>query len=131
MKKSIFIALAALCLLMAVSCSQEQSNVATLVDDYAQVTIPAPDLSGITDNGKEVLKLYRLAADEVDKIYWEQNYGQKENLLESISDPSERKYAEINYGPWDRIDGKPFVRGYVGKPAGSRFDPSDMSREEF
>lgn len=131
MKKSIFIALAALCLLMAVSCSQEQSNVATLVDDYAQVTIPAPDLSGITDNGKEVLKLYRLAADEVDKIYWEQNYGQKENLLESISDPSERKYAEINYGPWDRIDGKPFVRGFGDKPAGSRFYPSDMSPKEF
>jgi tetratricopeptide (TPR) repeat protein len=40
-------------------------------------------------------------------------------------------YAEINYGPWDRIDGKSFVNGYGDKPAGARFYPSDMTAEEF
>ena len=52
------------------------------VADYAVVTIPAPDLSGISNNGKEVLNLYRFAADEVDAIYWEQYFGDKNALLE-------------------------------------------------
>ena len=117
--------------LAIVSCTQDKVDFDRLVDNYAVVTIPAPDLTGITDNGKEVLKLYRMAADEVDKIYWQQNYGEKDAFLDSLESPSQRLYAEINYGPWDRIDGKSFVNGYGDKPAGARFYPSDMTAEEF
>ena len=60
--------------MVAVSCTQEKVDVSRLVKNYAVVTIPAPDLTGITDNGKEVLKLYRMAADEVNNIYWQQNF---------------------------------------------------------
>ena len=107
--------------LVAVSCASHRTKADRLLENYAVVTIPAPDLSGITDNGKEVLNLYRFAADEVDKIYWKQNFGDKEALLASITDPAAKLYAEINYGPWDRIDGKPFVDGYGPKPAGACF----------
>ena len=117
--------------LAVVSCTQDKVDFDSLVDNYAVVTIPAPDLTGITDNGKEVLKLYRMAADEVDKIYWQQNYGEKDAFLDSLESPLQRLYAEINYGPWDRIDGKSFVNGYGDKPAGARFYPSDMTAEEF
>ena len=117
--------------LLAVSCTQERADVGRLVENYAQVTIPAPDLSGITDNGKEVLRLYRMAADEVDKIYWQQYFGDGEAFLGSLSDPSEKLYAEINYGPWDRIDGKAFLPGYGSRPAGACFYPADMTAEEF
>ena len=117
--------------LAVVSCTQDKVDFDSLVDNYAVVTIPAPDLTGITDNGKEVLKLYRMAADEVDNIYWQQNYGEKDAFLDSLESPSQRLYAEINYGPWDRIDGKSFVNGYGDKPAGARFYPSDMTAEEF
>ena len=120
-----------LLLLLAVSCGQKRTKADRLVENYAVVTIPAPDLTGITDNGKEVLNLYRFAADEVDKIYWKQNFGDKEALLNSLGDPSGKLYAEINYGPWDRIDGKPFVEGYGVKPAGACFYPADMTAEEF
>ena len=106
---------------LAASCDQPRTKAARLVENYAVVTIPAPDLSGITDNGKEVLNLYRFAADEVDNIYWKQNFGDKEALLSSLSDPAAKLYAEINYGPWDRIDGQPFVEGYGVKPAGACF----------
>ncbi|MBQ2526542.1 MAG: Zn-dependent hydrolase, partial [Bacteroidales bacterium] len=129
--KRIAILCLALVLLLVVYCTQERANVSSLVDNYAQVTIPAPDLSGITDNGKEVLSLYRKAADEVDKIYWQQYFGDKDEFLGSLSNPSEKLYAEINYGPWDRIDGKPFLSGYGDKPAGARFYPEDMTEEEF
>ena len=121
----------ALLSLVAVSCETHRTKADRLVENYAVVEIPAPDLSGITDNGKEVLNLYRFAADEVDKIYWKQNFGDKEALLSSLTDPAARLYAEINYGPWDRIDGKPFVEGYGAKPAGSCFYPADMTADEF
>ena len=120
--------LGAATLALAVSCAQERVDVGRLVDNYALVTIPAPDLTGITDNGKEVLRLYRMAADEVDKIYWKQYFGDGEAFLGALS---EKLYAEINYGPWDRIDGKPFLPGYGAKPAGACFYPADMTAAEF
>ena len=123
--------LGAATLALAVSCAQERVDVGRLVDNYALVTIPAPDLTGITDNGKEVLRLYRMAADEVDKIYWKQYFGDGEAFLGALADPSEKLYAEINYGPWDRIDGKPFLPGYGAKPAGACFYPADMTAAEF
>ncbi len=117
--------------LLAISCTRERVRVNRLVENYARVTIPAPDLSGISDNGKEVLKLYRMAADEVDRIYWQQYFGNAESFLASLADPSEKLYAEINYGPWDRIDGKPFLPGFGPKPAGAGFYPADMTPEEY
>ena len=129
--KNITVVVLSLLAMVAVSCSQNREDVGRLVENYAQVTIPAPDLTGITDNGKQVLRLYRMAADEVDKIYWQQNFGDKETFLGSLSDPSERLYAEINYGPWDRIGGKAFLPGYGSKPEGACFYPADMTSEEF
>ena len=124
--------LIALSLIALASCHQEQrTDMDRLLGQYATVTIPAPDLSGITDNGKEVLRLYRLAADEVDKIYWKQNFGDGEMFLATLNDPGQRQYAQINYGPWDRISGKAFVSGYGAKPAGACFYPADMTADEF
>lgn len=101
------------------------------VSDYAVVSIETPDLSGITDNGKEVLNLYRFAADEIDAIYWEQYFGDKNALLGSFSDPVQKTFAEINYGPWDRADGKSFVDGYGDRLPGAGFYPADMTAAEF
>ena len=128
--KKLIVALSLLSL-AAVSCGPHRTKAERLVENYAVVTIPAPDLSGITDNGKEVLNLYRFAADEVDNIYWKQYFGDKEPFLSSLEEPAARLYAEINYGPWDRIDGKAFVDGYGARPAGARFYPEDMTAEEF
>ena len=117
--------------LAAVSCQHTKSPFERDVANYALVDIEAPDLSGITDNGKEVLDLYRFAADEVDAIYWKQYFGDKERLLDEIKDPAQRTFAEINYGPWDRSTGKSFVEGYPDRLPGAGFYPSDMTREEF
>ncbi len=45
----------------------------------------------------------------------------------------ERRFAEINYGPWDRLDAdQPFIESYGAKAAeGAQFYPADMSKEEF
>ena len=130
MKKTLLFVLPVLAML--VSCKDEtKSPFNRKVQDYAVVTVEAPDLSGISDNGKEVLNLYRFAADEVDALYWEQYFGDKEALLSSISDPVQKTFAEINYGPWDRSDGKSFVKGYEDRLPGAGFYPADMTVQEF
>ena len=129
MKKYLLIVLAATTL-----CACNESHKTPLsrkVEDYAVVTIPAPDLSGITDNGKEVLNLYRFAADEVNAIYWQQYFGSRDEFLASLTDPVQKTFAEINYGPWDRTDGKSFVDGYEDRLPGAGFYPADMTPEEF
>ena len=128
--KNVFLALVAL--VLVTSCkNSSQSPYVKKVGDYAVVKIETPDLSGISDNGKEVLNLYRFAADEVDAIYWEQYFGDKQQLLDGIKDSMQRAYAEINYGPWDRLDGKSFVEGYADRAPGAGFYPADMTAEEF
>ena len=130
MKKIVFFAVLALA--AVVSCNKSpESPFARNVGEYAVVTVPAPDLSGITDNGKQVLKLYRFIADEVDAIYWKQYFGDKQAFLDGIEDPYQKTFAEINYGPWDRTTGKSFVEGYDDCLPGAGFYPSDMTMEEF
>ena len=128
-KLTIALSLAVLALAVA-SCGNGRSKAQRLLENYAQVVIPAPDLSGITDNGKEVLNLYRFAADQADAIYWEQNFGSPE-FPSALQEPAEKEFALVNYGPWDRITNEPFIEGYGPKPAGARFYPEDMTREEF
>jgi hypothetical protein len=53
-------------------------------------------------------------------------------LLSGIEDPAARRFADINYGPWDRLAGdQPFIESYGPKPLGARFYPEDMTKEEF
>ena len=47
-------------------------------------------------------------------------------------DGSLRRYVEINYGPWDRLDGdRPFVPGVGPRPPGAELYPHDITKEEF
>ncbi len=121
----------ACCAVLLASCAQgPKSDLQRKLADYETVTITTPDLSGISDNGKEVLNLYRWAADEADAIYWKQVFGDKQQMLD-LSDADAREYALINYGPWDRFNGKSFVEGYGQRPLGAGFYPADMTGAEF
>ena len=72
------------------------------------------------------------AARVMDGLFWRQSYGDKDELMGRVDDPSLRRYIEINYGPWDRLAGnEPLVDGIGPKPAGARFYPPDMTKEEF
>lgn len=128
MKRVLILALAATVL---ASCGEgHKSAIQREIGRYAVVKVPVPDLSGITENGKEVLNLYRFAAYEADNIYWKQYFGDK-SLIEKIEAADVRDYAMINYGPWDRVSGSSFVEGYGTRPAGVNFYPSDMTAQEF
>jgi hypothetical protein len=90
------------------------------------------DVSKLTDNERKMLPLLIKAADKMNDLFWYEAYGNKEELLNSISDEDTKMYVKINYGPWDRLDGnKPFVEGVGEKPAGANYYPKDMTKEEF
>lgn len=100
-------------------------------DIYKKVKLTA-DVSNLSDNQKEVLKILFEVGQIMDDIFWQQAYGDKQELLSSIEDPELKKFAKINYGPWDRLnDNKPFMEGYGPKPKGANFYPADMTKEEF
>ena len=70
---------AAACLIAFCSCTDRtpESPLQKKVDAYAVYQIGSPYMDGLTDNGKEVLNLFRMAADEIDHIYWQQSFGDK------------------------------------------------------
>ena len=69
----------------------------------------------------------------MDDLFWQQAYGDnKEQFLSRIADESGRRFADINYGPWDRLNGdKAFLTQTEEKPVGAQFYPEDMSKAEF
>lgn len=102
-----------------------------MVDDYVPVKLEA-DLSGLTDNQLTMLPLLVSAARVMDGLFWRQAYGDKNQLLDRIDDPDARRFAEINYGPWDRLgDNRPFLPGIGPKPPGANYYPTDLTKEEL
>ncbi len=90
------------------------------------------DLGTLSENERRMVPLLIDAARQMDAIFWRQAYGNRDSLLKSLPDSAVRRYAEINYGPWDRLDdNKPFVGGVDSKPKGAGFYPRDMTKEEF
>ena len=90
------------------------------------------DLRVLSENQRRMLPLLIEAADVMDGLFQQQAYGDLDRLLAGISDPGVRRYAEINYGPWDRLAGnEPFVEGAGPKPPGANYYPADITKEEF
>jgi hypothetical protein len=114
--------------------STHNGGAAPIENKLAQyTTVPlTTDLGKLTDNERKMIPLLIDAARHMDAIFWRQAYGNRDSLLQSIADPGIRRYAEINYGPWDRLDNNaPFLPGIGAKPAGSGFYPPDLTKEEF
>lgn len=97
---------------------------------YAQVPLTT-DISHLTKNEKEILRLMFKTADIMDDLFWQQAYGAKIDLMDETKGEA-KEYAKINYGPWDRLNNEaPFINGIGAKPAGATFYPIDMTKEEF
>ncbi len=101
------------------------------LENFEQVELTT-DLSWLTENEREIIRLLFEAGHLMDEVFWIQAYGDKEELLASIDDEQVREFVKIHYGPWDRLNGmEPFVAGYGEKPLGANFYPLDMTVEEF
>jgi len=90
------------------------------------------DVSKYTKKEKILLKHLVNAAKVMDGMFWVEAYGNKTKFLNKIEDPKLKKFAIINYGPWDRLGGnESFIEGIGKKPLGANFYPKDMTKEEF
>jgi hypothetical protein len=109
----------------------QDTETATRFSTYAVVPLEF-DTTTLSDDECQIVRLLIEAAGEMDAIFWQQAYGDRDQLLNSIADPDLRRYAEINYGPWDRSKGdEPFIEGVGPKPLGANFYPRRMTAEDF
>lgn len=113
------------------STAAENTAMAERVARYAEVTLSA-DLSHLSEGDRRAVGLLIDAGQIIDGLFWQQVWGNRQDLLARTNDPATARYIDINYGPWDLLDGdKPFVDGIGQRPAGAGFYPADMTREEF
>src|SRR5699024_8583090 len=109
----------------------DQTEENELLSKYTPFTLKA-DISELSDNQKKIVGLLIEAAQEMDKVFWKEAYGNRKELMTMIEDSAIKRFAEINYGPWDRLNNdSAFVEGVGPKPAGANFYPEDMTKEEF
>jgi hypothetical protein len=139
MKKIYIITVAAFFLFSCSEKKQESTTEKTTVDSmqmmldkYTEFTLTA-DISKLDSNDRKMLSLLMDVAVIMDELFWEQALNEpKQEFLNKIKDENQRRFAEINYGPWDRLDGnKSFIQGYNEKPLGANFYPLDMDSTEF
>ena len=135
-RKYSFLAVLLPIITLIMACSNQQSGspdplIQSKVDAFATVKLTT-DLSSLTENERAMIPHLIEAAKVMDRIFWTQAYGDKEELLKGITDPAMIKFLEINYGPWERLNGnEPFLTGVGAKPSGAQFYPTDMTKEEF
>ncbi len=110
---------------------QSSMDFSVKVKDYVSVRLEA-DTSALTAGQKAMIPVLVEAAAIMDGLFWQQAFGGKEQFLRGIADPNARRFAEINYGPWDRLGAnRPFLAGFGPKPPGANYYPPDMTKEEF
>ncbi|NQT77081.1 MAG: Zn-dependent hydrolase [Bacteroidetes bacterium] len=92
----------------------------------------ATDLSYLSDKEKKMIGIFYEVAGIMDGLFLKQAIGGKSDFFGRITDEKTKKFARINYGPWDRLNNnKPFIAGISEKPKGANFYPADMSKDEF
>jgi hypothetical protein len=110
---------------------EEKSAIDKKLDKYVSVKLTT-DVSKLSENQKKMIPVLIKVAKIMDGIFWKEAYGDKEAFLNGITDEKERLFAEINYGPWDRLAGnEAFIDGVGEKPLGANYYPTDMTKDEF
>ena len=101
-------------------------------DVYTEFPLVA-DLSHLSDRQRQLLVLLIEASQIMDDLFWRQAYGDDyQEWLASIGVDDARRFAEFNYGPWDRLNNEtPFMADAGEKPLGARFYPAAMTKDEF
>ena len=102
------------------------------LDIYTDFSLQS-DLSHLSDNQKAMVAKLIDASKIMDALFWKQAFGEdKQSFLAQLDDEKVRQFADINYGPWDRLNGdEVFLSGYKEKPLGAGFYPADITKEEL
>ena len=104
---------------------------AAKVAQYTPVRLTA-DLHGLSEPERRMIPLLIAAAAEMDSVFQQQIYPARDSLVHALTDSSMRRYVQINYGPWDRLDeDRPFVPGVGPRPPGAELYPHGLTKEEL
>jgi len=110
---------------------ESPEQVAQRLGTFAPFTLTS-DISHLSAKEKQILSILFDVADIMDELFWQQAMGPKDAFLARIQDETTRKFAMINYGPWDRLGGNSsFIKEVGPKPEGANFYPVDMTKVEF
>ena len=110
----------------------EQNEMEKKVAEFPFVDLTAPELiAQLSEKEKQLIPIFIEIANIMDQLFWKQTFGDK-SLIDTITDPSVKEFALINYGAWERLkENKPFINGYGEKPLGCHYYPLDITKEEF
>ena len=102
------------------------------LDIYTDFSLQS-DLLHLSDNQRAMVAKLIDASKIMDELFWKQAFGEnKDAFLAKLNDEKVRKFADINYGPWDRLNGdEAFLSSYKEKPLGAQFYPADITKEEL
>ena len=107
------------------------SEIDKLLSKYTTFKLEA-DLSSLSENNRKMIPILIEAGEIMNELFWYEAYGDKDAFMAGLKDDKTKAFANINYGPWDRLNGnKPFVDGVGEKPMGANYYPKDMTKEEF
>ncbi len=108
----------------------QKDSIKIKLDAYKKVKLTT-DASKFDPLEREGLKQLIRAAELMDEIFKTQAYAGS-RITDTITNPNLKKYIDINYGPWDRLDeNRSFVKGIGPKPLGANFYPADMRKGEY
>ncbi|WP_430810177.1 MULTISPECIES: dipeptidyl-peptidase 3 family protein [unclassified Carboxylicivirga] len=111
--------------------TSKDPNIREKVEEFIPFKLTT-DLSVLSEKEKQMLPLLFEAAQIMDDLFWQQTWGNKQQLLNNTQDEYLKKFMLINYGPWERLNNnKSFVEGIGEKPEGAQFYPENMTKEEF
>ncbi len=111
--------------------NKSTSEIDKLLSKYTTFKLEA-DLSSLSENNRKMIPILIKAGEIMNELFWYESYGDKDEFMAGLKDDETKAFANINYGPWDRINGnKPFVDGVGEKPMGANYYPKDMTKEEF
>ena len=106
--KKIFTTMTLISVVLATSCTCRKSadSLPENARYFALVELKT-DVSQFSEKEKQMLSYLFDAADLMNEVFWKQAYsGCKRTFLKQFKDDSESlAFANINYGPWERLNG--------------------------
>ena len=107
------------------------SDMQRRLSEYSTVKLQA-DTTGLTPKERQMLPLLIEAAKAMDPIFWDQTWGSRDSLFAGVNDEGIRRFIDVNYGPYDRLDNNSAFIPEIGpRPAGANLYPKDITKEEF
>lgn len=101
------------------------------LSEYTSVKLTA-DTSALTPKERQMIPILIEAAKAMDPIFWQQTYGSRDSLIASVNDEGIRRFIDVNYGPYDRLDNNtPFIPEVGPRAPGANLYPKDITKEEF